>query len=453
MSPAQNMLAAAWAAVGGDARHLQQVEFSGVGALPSVLATTDLAAASMAAAGLAIAELLGQGAVPVVADRRLASFWFALSIRPRGWQLPNPWDPIAGDYAARDGWIRLHTNAAHHRAAAERVLGAQSGRDSTAAAVARWNKSELEQAIVAAKGCAAEMRSAEEWDAHPQGRALAAEPLVHFEAAGTARGTWRPDPARPLAGIRVLDLTRILAGPVATRCLAAYGAQVLRIDPVQWDEPSLAPEVTLGKRCARLDLRAPEGRAAFEQLLSRADVLVHGYRSDALERMGLGAQWRREVAPGLIDVSLNAYGHTGPWAARRGFDSLVQMSCGIADAGMRLRGADKPVPLPVQALDQATGYFIAAAALRGLTERLKNGTGMRARLSLARTGKLLLDQGTVPGQPVPAQESAADVAPWIERTQWGEAQRLHWPLTVGNVQARWDRAAGALGAAPPRWEA
>jgi hypothetical protein len=217
---------------------------------------TDLASASIAAASLAVAEFtsLRTGTMPTVdVDRRLASFWFRSSIRPVGWSLAAPWDPIAGDYATRDGWIRLHTNAPHHRAAAERVLGNHADREAMSEAVKGWTKTELESAIVEAGGCAAEMRSVDEWRAHPQGMALAAEPLARLTPTETApRPTWRVKPSRPLEGIRVLDLTRVLAGPVASRFLAGYGANVLRIDPPDWNEPGVVPEVTLGKA-----LRAP----------------------------------------------------------------------------------------------------------------------------------------------------------------------------------------------------
>jgi hypothetical protein len=134
----------------------------------------------------------------------------------------------------------------------------------------------------------------------------------------------------------------VLADPVASRFLAAYGANVLRIDPPGWEEPGVVPEVTLGKRCARLDLRRAEDRATFEALLSEADILLHGYRPSALDRLGFDSGTRCGLSPGLIAVCLCAYGWSGPWAARRGFDSLVQMSTGIADAGMRWRNADKP---------------------------------------------------------------------------------------------------------------
>ena len=441
-----------WDALDGSPARLDALHVSGSGALPSAFAVTDLAAASVAVAGLALAEAAGIDG-PVRVDRRLASFWFATSIRPVGWGLPAAWDPVAGDYRTEDGWIRLHTNAPHHRAAAERVLGRQEDRAGMVQAVSGWAKADLEAAVIAEGGCAAEMRSLSEWAAHPQGRAVAAEPLAAFaRGPDRSRMDWTPkDPKRPLRGLRVLDLTRVLAGPVAARFLAGFGADVLRIDPPGWDEPSLAPEVTLGKTCARLDLREAEDRARFEALLAGADVLLHGYRPGALDDLGYGAAARRALAPGLVDVGLDAYGWTGPWAGRRGFDSLVQMSGGIARAGQDWRGADRPVPLPVQALDHATGYVMAAAALRLLTQRLSDGGGGRARLSLARTAALLTAGG--PAEPdVPlADETPDDRAPAVEATAWGPAHRLRPPLTVSGVRMHWERASRKLGTDAAAW--
>ncbi len=452
---ATDLTASLWSALGGDAAHVHGVQFNEPGALPSIFAVTDLASASIGVAALAVAELIGtrnQTMPRIRVDRRKTSFWFRSSIRPVGWSLAPPWDPIAGDYRTGDGWIRLHTNAPHHRAAAERVLGAQHDRDSVAAAVSHWEKADLETAIVAAGGCAAQMQSIAEWAAHPQGRAIAAEPLVSIEA--TERGVacnWVVAPQRPLAGVRVLDLTRVLAGPVASRFLAGYGAQVLRIDPPHWNEPGVVPEVTLGKRCARLDLHKPDERARFEALLGAADVLLHGYRASALDRLGFGAATRARLSPGLIDVSLNAYGWTGPWRDRRGFDSLVQMSTGIAQAGMRWQHADRPVPLPVQALDHATGYLMAAAAVRGMTYRLSSGRGTTARLALARTAKALIDRGNQPSSSAQAQETAADRAAALERTPWGDARRLSAPVTIDGTPMQWELPAAELGSAEPCW--
>jgi hypothetical protein len=342
------------------------------GELPAAFAVSDLAAATIAAAGLAVSDLVAvsNGSPCVQVDRRLASFWFGTSLQPQGWSMPPVWDPLAGDYATVDGWIRLHTNAPHHREAALAVVGEAGDKARVAAAVSQWRADELESAVVKRGGCAAAMRPLDAWREHPQGRSVAGEPLLWWEETDPEHArSPRVAPGRPLTGIRVLDLTRVLAGPVATRFLAGFGAEVLRIDPPSWDEPAFVPEVGLGKRCARLDLRASDGRERFFGLLRGADVLVHGYRPDALARLGLGSEMRRQARPGLIDVSLDAYGWTGPWCGRRGFDSLVQMSAGIADEGMRRFGKDRPTPLPVQALDHATGYLMATAVVRALRRR------------------------------------------------------------------------------------
>jgi len=462
LSPDTFFLQQIWQAVGGAPAALERVRFLGEGALASVFEVTPLAAASMAAAGLAAATLEqvlhGLDTPPVVTvDRRLASMWFALSVRPQGWALPPAWDAVAGDYRCADGWIRLHTNAPAHRAAALAVLGVPPKRAAVTQAVRAWPAEALESAVVAQGGCAAALRSASQWQAHAQGRAVRATPLLEQQPGLPAAAPgWQPVRGRPLQGLRVLDLTRILAGPVATRLLAALGAEVLRIDPPGWDEPSLAPEVTVGKRCARLDLKSPEGQARFQALLQGADVLVHGYRSDALEALGLGAAQRQAWRPGLVDVALDAYGFTGPWARRRGFDSLVQMSIGVADAGRRSQGDDTaPVPLPVQALDHATGYLLACAALRGLTQRLQHGQGSLWRASLARTGQLLQEypspSPTSPPAPALAPETEADLLPTREATAWGPARRLRPALSIDGLVLQHALPAGPLGSSPARW--
>jgi len=453
--PMDDMLNRIWSAVGGPAADLSLVRQGGEGSLPSLFAVSDLAVAAVAAAGLGIAErvmLAGHRPASVEVSRRLASLWFATSFAPEGWKPPPAWDPVAGDYRTRDGWIRLHTNAPHHRDAALAVLGAAADRKAVAAAVANWTASELEQAVVGNKGCAAAMRSREEWAAHPQGVAVAAEPLVWREE-GEASRTQEPAivAARPLRGVKVLDLTRVLAGPVATRFLAGFGAEVLRIDPPFWDEPAVLPDMTLGKRCARLDLRRDDDRARLGALLAEADVMVHGYRADALEALGLGAAWRQAVRPGLVDVSLDAYGWSGPWAQRRGFDSLVQMSSGIAHAGMLHFGTDRPRPLPVQALDHAAGYLLAACALRGLNERARAGKGSCWRTSLARVAALLAAAPPAQDDGPLTLMSEVDYSPVIETTGWGAVRRLRPPLAIEGAPMAWDRPAGPLGRDPAAW--
>ena len=420
--------------------------------LPSWFDVSGLAEASIAAAAVQVAALSDLSPQNINVDRRLCGLWFGWSLRPQGWVMPNAWDPIAGDYKARDGWIRLHTNAPHHRAAAVRVLGTPDEKEAVIAAVAQWDADELEAAVVEAGGCAAAMRSLEEWAHHPQGQAIAAEPLIDWsEAPILASGRVALNTAGPLDGVRVLDLTRVLAGPVATRFLAAFGANVLRIDPPSWDDPGVIPEVTIGKWCAELDLHDADDRSRFAVLLRTADILVHGYRPGALEEIGFGKDERRQLNPGLIDVCLDAYGWTGPWAKRRGFDSLVQMSAGIADAGMRIEGLEKPCPLPVQALDQATGYLVAAAVVRALLVRKVTGAALSAQLSLARTAHLLASTVSSLKRPMQAPETSDDLAPEIELTDWGVARRIKFPVSITGVVPGSLLPACKLRSSPPSW--
>jgi len=455
MFPAtKHALSLIWSALGGEADWLERMRFVGEGDLPSVFAVSDLAGASVGAACLAVSELLaarhGNGPQATV-DRRLAAFWFRSSIRPRGWSTPPSWDAVAGDYRAADGWIRLHTNAPHHRAAALAVLGAAADREEVARAVRSWQADALEGAVVQNGGCAAAMRDMAAWAGHKQGQAVMAEPLLIHEPGNAGPAPrWSVPPGRPLQGVRVLDLTRVLAGPVATRFLAGFGAEVLRIDPPGWDEPGVVPDMTLGKRCARLDLRQPADREAWKRLLGQADVLVHGYRAGALAGLGLDSERRQALCPGLVDVSLDAYGWSGPWRDRRGFDSLVQMSAGIADAGMRGMGRDRPTPLPVQALDHATGHLLAAAVVRGLAGRLTTGKGGSTRASLARTAVLLTNLPTSKTAP-PAPETPDDQAAAVEMTAWGAAHRVKAPCGLEGAPMRWDLPAAQLGSAPAAW--
>ena len=411
--------------------------------LASWFAVSDLAVASMRAAACEMADFIG--ATDVEIDRRLALMWFGMTLRPEGWTIPGTWEAIAGDYEARDGWIKLHTNVPRHRIAALEALGCEATRDAVAEAVAGWRKTELEDAVIAAGGAAAAMHSLSDWSRHPQGMAVAREPLIAWRQVGSEAA-----PAR-IRGLRVLDLTRVLAGPVATRFLAGFGADVLRIDPPGWNEANVEPEVTLGKRLAGLDLRRTEDRSTFERQLKGADVLVHGYRPGALARLGYDEQRLRSIAPHVIELTLDAYGWSGPWAGRRGFDSLVQMSSGIADEGMRRAGASQPVPLPVQALDHATGYLMAAAILRALRIRRETGDVLSARLSLARTARLLLSAGVAePAGDMPP-EDPSDLAPEKEATGWGPARRLRFPVSIGGHRPRWPHPAGPLRRDEPIW--
>lgn len=420
-----------------------KVERRGSGEMRSCFLVSDMAEAAVTAATRELAALTGARQISI--DRRLSLLWFGMTLRPSGWDLPSAWDPLAGDYRAADGWIRLHTNANHHREAALRVLGCEADKARLAEVVADWNKTDLEDAVVNAGGAAAAMHSLNEWADHSQGQQVRSEPLIAWHKSGHG------PKLSGLRGRRVLDLTRILAGPVATRFLAGFGADVLRIDPPNWHEPALEPEVTLGKRRAGLNLHVASDRQIFERLIADADVLVHGYRPGALDRLGYDADARQRLSPGLIEVTLNAYGWGGAWQERRGFDSLVQMSCGIADEGMRRAQDTKPVPLPVQALDHATGYLMAAAVLRALRHCQQTGDRLSARLSLARTASLLVDGGVRDIKGSAIEDMANDLCHDLETTSWGPAKRLKFPSTVDGKLPVWPRPAGLLRVDDARW--
>ena len=452
-----------WRSLGGAADVAEVVTVTGPRAvLPAYFDVTGLATASVACATLAAAEFLAAREVSrprrVSVDSRAACAAFAAEglFTPVGWSLPEMWDPVAGNYRAEDGWIRLHTNYPYHRAAVERVLGA-GDRTAVAAAALRWKAGDLEAAVVSAGGCAAVMRSRETWLASPPGAATAtATPVVvseHRLPAGRAAAESDPPlsgTVSPFSGVRVLDMTRVIAGPVCTKFLAGYGAEVLRVDPPGFAEvPALLPETTAGKRTAALDLRLDADRGIFETLLADADVLVTGLRADALAGLGYGDGTLTAINPALIIASLNAYGWDGPWRHRRGFDSLVQMSCGIAAAGALAAGRDEPFPLPVQALDHATGYLLAAEVGRALTRRLTRSAVSRIRASLIGTANLLWSlprpMGSPP-KPSPGDFGLADTG-----TAWGPARRVPLPGKIAGVTPEWRVEAGPLGRDRPAW--
>ena len=457
--PEDGLVRELWRLLGGDPGGPDALTLTGPpGGLPSVFDVDGLAAATTGLATLAVAELAGlrNGTPPpeVAVQRRHASEAFAGEqlLRPEGWQLPPVWDPIAGVHATSGGYIRLHTNYPWHRAAALRVLGLPDdpglAAERVAAAVRPLAAAELESRLVAEGGCAAELRAGADWERHPQGMAVAAEPVLGRSVAAPAAvdaGLRGPSGPRPLDGVRVLDLTRVIAGPVATRTLAAWGCDVLRIDPPGFPEvPAVLPEVTGGKRCAAVDLRSAGGRRTLARLLGEAHVLVHGLRPGALDRLGFGASELRRLNPALVVVTHDAYGWSGPWAGRRGFDSLVQFSIGIAAAGAAARGTPEPVLLPVQALDHGTGYLLAAAACRGLSELLSNGRPGLFRASLTGTARLLTAR-PVPGgldAPPPAWPDG-DLEP--AATAWGPVRRVPPVGTIGGRPGQWDPPPGPLG--------
>jgi hypothetical protein len=447
-----------WTSVGGDASLIDACTISvAAPALPSTFHVSEAAAASVAAAQLAVAEFdverSGGSMRAVHVDRRSASAAFISErlIRVDDAAPPNVWDPVAGDYRTADGWIRLHTNYSYHREAVARVLGAADDRATVAVAALRWDAVELESAVVAADGCAAAMRTLDVWRAHEQHHAIASMPVVEITpTSGRASSVRRlgppSDPRRALAGLRVIDLTRVIAGPTCTRFLAAHGAEVLRVDPPGFAEvPALIFDVTAGKRLAFADLTDPEDRSRIEALIASADLVVQGYRPGALDRLGLAPEQLTERYPGLIVGRLSAWGDCGPWRERRGFDSLVQMAAGIAHEGMVAAGADRPTPLPAQALDHGSGYLLAAGVVRALTERERTGRGAVVRVALARTAQWLDSLGRDEASPAPLTEEETLAATIAVDGPLGRVRLARCPGEVEGLRVGWDSPPRPLG--------
>ncbi|MGR3909376.1 CoA transferase [Burkholderia sp. SR8] len=416
--------------------------------LPSTFHVGTLAAATIAAAGLAAAEChrLRTGVaqrVDVSMRDALVAFRSERYLRVDGGAPPEPRHPVTGFYDTRDGrWIQLHANFPHHLHGILDALGCGPQRDDVAAAIRTWDGTALDTALAEAGLCAALIRTPDEWAAHAQARALASLPLFEIERIGDApvEAIGRGEPDQPLAGVRVLDLTRIIAGPVAGRTLASHGAQTLLVNGAHLPNiASLVIDNGRGKRSTWIDLRDAAGVAALRELARDADVFLQAYRPGALAARGFSPQALAELRPGIVCVSVSAYGHAGPWAMRRGFDSLVQSASGIAWQEQQAAQADAPRHLPCQALDHATGYLAAFGAMIALARRATEGGSWHVRLSLAQTGRWLQSFGVVPGGLRAADFTPDDVRDRLDRTV----------SPFGTIDAV--RSAECLSATPPRF--
>ncbi|GAA1095044.1 CoA transferase [Streptomyces javensis] len=443
----------AWAALGGDPALLERVTYRPVsGGLPARLPVAELARATVGVCSLAAAELGARrsgGAVPAVRVDEGAvatAFISERHLRIDG-RKPTNFAPLSGFWRAADGWVRTHANYPHHRARLLTALGLPDDGepDELAAALAARPARAIQETVYAAGGLAVAVAEPGESEIP-----LGALPLIESRRVGDASPRRLGEAPLPASGVRVLDLTRVIAGPVATRTLALLGADVLRIDsPRLPEDPDAHADTGFGKRSAALDLAAPEDRRTFEALLADADVVVTGYRPGALDHFGLAPDTLLERHPGLVVAQLCAWGWSGPWAGRRGFDSLVQAATGIAAIEAKGDGDGPPGALPAQALDHGTGYLLAAAVLRALTERHDAGGGRHLRLSLAGTASWLT-HGVASAQ---VDGPAHDPAPWLTETasDLGTLHHARAPIATPAGPLDWARPSGRLGADTPRW--
>jgi hypothetical protein len=318
--------------------------------------------------------------------------------------------------------VRIHANFEHHQDGALRVLGLDprtATRADAERALLDWRASDYENACAEAGLVVTMLRSFEQWDATPQAQAIAAQPPMTITRIGDAPPRALPPlatDARPVDGIRVLDFTRILAGPVGNRALAAFGADVMLVNSPHLPNIPAIADTSRGKRSALLDLHSDADRATLWRLIEEAHVFSQGYRPGGIAALGFGADAVAERRPGIVYVSLTAYGTQGPWAARRGFDSLVQTAMGFNDAEARAFGEDKPHPLPMQMLDMASGFLMAFGTSAALWKQQQEGGSWHVQVSLAQTGHWLRGLGRI-ADGVKAKKP--DLAPFIERAQSG----------------------------------
>jgi CoA-transferase family III len=463
MQSPKQILADLWTLAGGEPSALDAVTLTGEEPqLPSSFRVAAAAQISIAAAGLAAAEIwkLRSGQDQEIAvDMRHAVVECRSEryLRVEDQQPPPAWDAIAGVYKTRgQRFVRLHTNFPHHRDAVCRVLNCKAERGEVQAAMMQWDAEAFETAAYQAGGVVAMMRSYDEWSETPQAKALAALPAITIERIGDAAPKPWPSGSRPLAGLRVLDLSRVIAGPVACRTLAAHGADVLLVSGADLPAiPWLTIDTGRGKLTTFIDLKRDEGRNQLKELLAEADIFSQGYRPQALADLGFSPEEVARINPGIIFVSLSAYGHVGPWAERRGFDSLVQTSTGFNHAEGVAAGIDGPKELPAQVLDHATGYLMAFGAMMAKARQSREGGSWNVRVSLAQTGRWIWNLGRVAGGLKTEDLKGEAIRPFVEQVPsgFGSLQAIRHAAQLSRTPAFWSRPAMPLGSHPPQWPA
>ena len=435
--------------------------------LPTPFRITETSTATLAAVGLAVSDLweLRTGRrqqVSIDTRQATASLRSGHYLKIDGAAVSPAPNDVMGMYPAKNGrWSYLHCNFPNHREAALKVLGVPEDRAAVRKAVAQWDALELEEAIIAAKGAGGMVRTMEEWAQHPQGKAVASLPLMEILKIGDSAPEPLPKGDRPLSGIRVLDLTRVIAGPTCARTLAEHGADVLKISGAHL--PSLGRQeydTGHGKLSAYLDLREEKDKKILRGLVREADVFSQGYRPGTLGERGFSPEALAEMRPGIVAVSLCAFSHVGPWSSRRGFDTVIQAVSGITHRQGEVFPGAEPGPqfYPVSAIDFLTGYLMAFGTMVALARRAREGGSYLVRISLAQAGRWLVSRGEVPESElknVAKDFTPEEIARWsmTSETPVGRLQHLAPVLQLSETPPRWARPMVPLGYHQPAWPA
>lgn len=428
--------------------------------LPTRFALGDASAAILAAIGVAVNDIWEQRTgrrQDIAIDRvhaaaALRSYQYLKTTREANWAAQRNRQRISTPHPTRDGRYFLpHMGLPHLAERICRILGCDFELESVVAAVAKWDALVLEDAVAAVNGCGAMVRSADEWLAHPQGKALAALPVIEIEKIGDADPEPLPEgAARPLEALRVLDLTRILAGPTCARTLAEHGADVLMVTAPHLPQSDFfVMDTSHGKRTCFLDLDKPAEKAQLTELVKTADVFSQGYRTGALAGRGFSAEQVAELRPGIIYTSMNCYGFTGPFSERAGWEQLAQTVTGIADE----QGGDRPTLLPAAACDYSTGYLAAYGTLLALGLRARIGGSWHVRASLCQSGMFMQRQPRVDigdQRPEIPEAIIAEISQTTD-TPYGELGHLAPVLSMSETPPHWTLPSSPLGTHPPEW--
>ena len=445
----------------------QQIQISGGTdpVLPTSFKITETSTAALSAVGLAINDLweIRTGKrqdIAINSRQATASLRSGKYMDMDTAPVSTERNPVMGVYPAQNGrWSYLHCNFPNHRAAALTVLGVAEDKEEVRRAVSQWDALELEEAIISAKGAGGMVRSMEEWAHHPQAAAIGTLPLMVIIKIADSPPETLPEGDRPLSGVRVLDLTRVLAGPTCARTMAEHGADVLKITASHLPNIGYQEYDTgHGKLSANLDLRDDGNLETLHDLIRDTDIFSQGYRPGTLGDRGLSPESLAKIRPGIIYISLSAFSHLGPWSSRRGFDTVVQTVSGITDRQGRLfPGAEAgPQFYPVSAIDYLTGYLMAFGGLVALARRAREGGSWLVRISLAQTGRWLVDQGQVPETAlngVPSEFSDSEIKQWStsSETPVGKLAHLSPVLELSETRAHWARPSVPLGYNDPIW--
>ncbi len=359
---------------------------------------------------------------------------------------------ISTPHLTKDGrYLLPHMGLAHLARKIMDILDCEYELDSVVRAVARWDALELENAIAEVGACGAMVRTEEEWQGHAQGQILAARPVIEITKIADSEPEPVPEGVRPLSGIRILDLTRILAGPTCGRTLAEHGADVLMVTARHLPQTQyFVVDTSHGKRTTFLDFNQAQQKKTLLKLVKEADVFSQGYRPGVMSRYGLSPQELAEIRPGIIYTSMNCYGYEGPFADRAGWEQLAQTVTGIAaEQGAGLR----PRLLPAAACDYTTGYLAAYGTLLALGRRAREGGSYHVRASLCQSGMIIQRQQRVEyeREGMEIDHRLVDEILLTTSTPYGKMKHLGPDLKMSKTAPRWDLPSSPLGTHDAVW--